>query len=97
DYVQAALKGDIVKVAQLSFDCIHCGLCAMRCPAGIVPYHVAQLARRLYARYISKPSPVVTSRVKELKEGKFDAEFEKLLSMKLEELKQLYEKVEMEE
>jgi len=97
DFVQAALKGDIEKVAHLSFDCIQCGLCAMRCPVGIVPYHIAQLARRLYARYISKPSPIVLLRIKELKEGKFDSEFEKLLSMKLEELKQLYEKVEMEE
>ncbi len=36
DYIQAIIRGDIEKAADLSFDCIMCGLCAMRCPAEIV-------------------------------------------------------------
>lgn len=38
DYIQAALRGDLAAVAELSFDCIQCGLCAMRCPAEITHY-----------------------------------------------------------
>ncbi|MCL6449499.1 MAG: 4Fe-4S dicluster domain-containing protein, partial [Armatimonadetes bacterium] len=32
-YVAAALRGDFARAAELSFDCIMCGLCAARCPA----------------------------------------------------------------
>ena len=38
DYVNAALRGDIARAADLSFDCIMCGLCASRCPGELVQY-----------------------------------------------------------
>ena len=31
DYISALKQGDIAKAAELSFDCIQCGLCASRC------------------------------------------------------------------
>ena len=43
DYVQAAIKGDFVELAEESFDCIQCGLCAIRCPSERVQYNLAQL------------------------------------------------------
>ncbi|OGB93719.1 MAG: 4Fe-4S ferredoxin, partial [candidate division NC10 bacterium RBG_16_65_8] len=55
-YIAAAQRGDIAKVADLSFDCLMCGLCASRCPAEIVQYNVAILARRLYARHLARPA-----------------------------------------
>jgi succinate dehydrogenase/fumarate reductase-like Fe-S protein len=45
DYVSALKQGDIAKAAQLSFDCIQCGLCASRCMGELPQYHIAQLAR----------------------------------------------------
>jgi len=33
DIMAAAMRGDIANAADLSFDCIMCGLCATRCPA----------------------------------------------------------------
>ena len=51
NYIQAALRGDISRTADLSFDCIQCGLCSMRCPADIKHYHVGQLARRLKGKH----------------------------------------------
>jgi heterodisulfide reductase subunit C len=95
DFVQAALRGDLKEVAALSFDCIQCGLCAMRCPVNIVPYNVAQLARRLYGR-MSPQSKHVTDRVKQIESGVFDAEVAALLCMSTEELKKRYVEREIE-
>ena len=57
DYIQAAIRGDIETVMDLSFDCVACGLCALRCPAEIVQHKVGILAKRLYGRYLRKESP----------------------------------------
>ncbi len=90
DYVQAALRGDIRATAELSFDCISCGLCAVRCPAEIVPYHIGQLARRLYGRYIVGPSEQVQRRVKEVEEGRFDEEIQRLKGLDPKTLREIY-------
>jgi heterodisulfide reductase subunit C len=95
DYVQAALRGDISQAAKLSFDCITCGLCAVRCPAEIVPYNIGQLVRRLYARYIDGPTEHVLKRVKEVEEGKYDKEIEELMKTDKKTLQELYEKREI--
>ncbi len=90
DYIQAAIRGDFEQVAELSFDCIQCGLCALRCPAEIVHYHVAQLGRRMFGRYGLPKEKNVVVRVKEIKDKKFEKEFEKILSLEMEELKPIY-------
>lgn len=96
DFIQAALRGDIEKAATLSFDCLQCGLCAARCPADIVHYHVAQVARRLYGKYISPKSIHLEERNKEVEAGTFDEEIERLVRMDLEESKKLYAERDME-
>ena len=90
DYIQAALRGDIAKTAELSFDCIQCGLCSMRCPADIKHYHMAQMARRIYGRYMSPVPQHLEDRLKEIAEGKFDDELDRLVSMSREELEAAY-------
>ena len=74
----------------LSFDCIRCGLCALRCPAEIVQYNNAILARRLYAKYLAKRSPELAARLDEIEAGKFDEEIENYKKMPKEELSQKY-------
>lgn len=96
DYVQAALRGDLEEVSRLSFDCIGCGLCAMRCPTSIVPYNVAQLARRLYGKYVMPRAKHVDDRVKEVEEGKFDEEMKNLMEASLDVLKERYTKRDIE-
>jgi len=95
DFVQAAIRGDIEQVAKLSFDCIMCGLCAMRCPAEIVPYNMALLARRLYGKYTMPKAKHIEERIKEVEEGKFDGEIDRFVKMSLEELKEEYRKREI--
>lgn len=86
----AALRGDIAKAADLTFDCIMCGLCAARCPANIVPYNVAILCRRLYGKYLSPKSKHLEERLAEIKQGKFDAEVRKLMKAEEQELRARY-------
>jgi formate hydrogenlyase subunit 6/NADH:ubiquinone oxidoreductase subunit I len=92
DYIQAALRGDFKKVAELSFDCIQCGLCAIRCPAEIVQYHVAQLGRRMYGKHGLQQERNVTQKAKETEDGRFDKDFQKLLTLSSDELKKVYNK-----
>jgi formate hydrogenlyase subunit 6/NADH:ubiquinone oxidoreductase subunit I len=90
DYIQAAIRGDIEKVMDLSFDCLSCGLCAIRCPAEIVHYNVGILAKRLYAKYLAPKSLELEKRLQEIKDRKFDKEFKELMAMKRDELKKRY-------
>jgi len=96
DYVQAAIRGDIERVADLSFDCIMCGLCTSRCPAEITQYYVAILCRRLYGRYLAPRAKHVQKRIREIQSGKFDKEMKKIMKMSKEQLKKLYAEREIE-
>jgi len=90
DYVQAALRGDFEAVADGSFECIQCGLCAIRCPAEIVQYHLAQFARRMYGKYGTPLEKNAEKRVEEITSGKFDKEFNKIMSLSMDEFKDIY-------
>jgi len=96
DYVQAALRGDIARVADLSFDCIMCGLCAVRCPAEIVQYNIAVLCRRLYGKYVAKKAKHLQEMVAAVGANKFDDELGELMSADQDKLKQLYKDRDME-
>jgi formate hydrogenlyase subunit 6/NADH:ubiquinone oxidoreductase subunit I len=95
-YMAAAMRGDIAKAADLSFDCIMCGLCASRCPAETVQYNLGILARRLYGKYIQVKARHLAKRLEEIESGKFDAELAKLMKMEKEELSKLYDSRDIE-
>ena len=86
-----------VKVAPLSFDCIQCGLCALRCPAEIPQYHVGQLARRIYGKYIAPKAKHVEKRVKEIKKGQYDKEIATMKKMRKKKIEELYYARDIEE
>jgi len=96
DYIQYSLRGDVRKAAEESFDCIQCGLCAIRCPAEIPQYHVAQLVRRLYGKYLLKIPQHLEDRIKEIEEGVYEEGFKELMSLSKEELQKRYEMRDME-
>ena len=95
-YMTDALRGDIPAVADKSFDCVMCGLCAARCPQGLVPYYVGLLGRRLYGRYVAKPAEHVAQRVADINAGKCDADIEALKKMDVKELRRRYAEREVE-
>ncbi len=90
DYIQAAIRGEIEKVAHLSFDCIMCGLCAARCPAEIVHYNVGILARRLYGKYLVHLGEHLPARLKEIEAGKFDKDMKEIMSLARKDLEKRY-------
>ncbi len=96
DYVQASLRGDLEEAARLSFDCIQCGLCTVRCLAEISQYHVGQLARRLYGKYCQPAPEHLNQRMEELDSGLFDQEMEKLRALDIEKVRQIYRERDME-
>jgi ferredoxin len=91
------MKGDIAAVAQASFDCIMCGLCASRCPTEQAQYRIAILCQRLYARYLVPESQHLSERVREVEGGVFDDALEELRSLSAKELHDRYEAREIEE
>jgi len=95
-YISNALRGEIAEVAYKSFDCVMCGLCVDRCPAGLAPCHVALLCRRLYGRYLVPRFQHLASRVAEIKEEKFDAELLELKKIEESELRRRYNERDIE-
>lgn len=95
-FVSDALRGDIKEVANKSFDCLMCGLCAARCPQGLVPYNIALLARRLYGRYLSPTSRHLEDRMAEIEAGKFNTEIEKLKMLEEKDLRRRYAERDIE-
>ncbi len=96
EYVNAAMRGDIAKAARLSFDCIQCGLCSSRCPAQIQHFHLAQLCRRLHAKYQVKKAAHLEPRVANIAAGKFETMLKDLVAMDEDALRELYIAREME-
>ncbi len=95
-FISDALRGDIREAANKSFDCVMCGLCAARCPQGLVPYNIALLCRRLYGRYLAPRSKHLDDRIAEIESGKFDAELGKLKKMSKAELRRCYAERDIE-
>ncbi len=95
-YIAYIQRGDFQKAADISFDCLMCGLCVSRCPANIVHYNAALTARRLYSRYIAKPDAFLVERAKAIEEGKMDEEIDELVTADKEKLQELYDNREIE-
>ena len=95
-YIAHAQRGEFEKCAELSFDCVMCGVCSSRCPAGISHPQVALLARRLTGKYIRPEAKHLTKRVEEIENGDCRALIEAIMAKPLEEIKELYNTREIE-
>lgn len=95
-YIAMAQRGDFAKCAELSFDCVMCGCCSSRCPAGISHPQVAELARRLNGKYIQPLAQHLMDRVKEIEDGKCEADIVAMMNKPLDEIKKLYNERDIE-
>lgn len=89
-YIAYAQRGEYEKCAEESFDCVMCGVCSSRCPAGISHPQVAELARRLYGKYIAPESKHLIKRVEEIERGDYVKILEDLMGKPIEEMQELY-------
>lgn len=96
DYVSALKRGDLEAAAEISFDCIQCGLCASRCMGEMAQYHIAQLARRLVGAKITPKAGHLATMVDAIEAGTFTAPLAELKAMSVDELKKAYTSREME-
>lgn len=95
-YIAYIQRGDFAKAADISFDCLMCGLCVSRCPVNIVHYNAALTSRRLYSRYIARPDLFLAERTRAIEEGKMDAEIDALVLAGQEKLQEMYNNREIE-
>lgn len=98
-YIAYAQRGEYDKCAEESFDCVMCGVCSSRCPAGISHPQVAMLARRLNGKYIAPECGHLNDRVNEINEGIFDEKIAELMAKSvddIEEIKAMYNNREIE-
>lgn len=96
EYIACAIRGEIEKVATLSFPCVMCGACASKCPAEISQPNVALLARRIYGRHILPLPQRLYQRIEEIKHGKYEQVLGRLVQLSPSELMELYIRREQE-
>ena len=89
-YIAYAQRGDYEKAAEESFDCVMCGVCSSRCPAGISHPQVALLTRRLTGKYLAPKTEHLIDRVAEIDRGDCKAALEAIMNTPLEDQKHLY-------
>lgn len=77
--VWKAVFGDFKEVADLFLNCVMCGLCTPVCIADIAPNLVAVYARRAQGIFYTERPPQLMTRIKEIEQGKYDAEWKKVL------------------
>ena len=95
-YIAYAQRGEYEKAAEESFDCVMCGVCSSRCPAGISHPQVALLTRRLTGKYLAPQTEHLINRVAEIDRGDCKAALEAIMNTPLEEQKNLYNHREIE-
>ena len=95
-YIAYAQRGDFEACAEESFDCVMCGVCSTRCPAGISHPQVAMLARRINGKYLAPKTAHLEDRVQEIKNGTFEELLENLMQKPISEMKELYNNREIE-
>lgn len=95
-YIAFAQRGEYEKCAEESFDCVMCGVCSSRCPAGISHPQVALLSRRLTGKYLAPTAQHLENRVREIDNGDFNELLSNLMGKPVEELKELYNTREIE-
>lgn len=84
--INASSVGDLSAVAEKFTACVMCGLCATVCEVRILPHRVGMYARRLTGAFYPKAPAELLKRIDEIGSGKYEAEWNEMMSsLSLEE------------
>jgi succinate dehydrogenase/fumarate reductase-like Fe-S protein len=89
DGVWRAVFGDFKAVSEMFMDCVMCGLCTPVCIADIAPNLVALYASRAQGAHFTEKPEQLAQRIKEIADGQYDTEWERLLAMTEQQLEHL--------
>ncbi len=84
--VWQAVFGDFKATSETFIDCVMCGLCAPVCIADIAPSLVGVYASRVQGAFFTEKPELLHHRIKEIEEGRYDAEWRRVLAMSEQEL-----------
>ncbi len=84
--VWKAVFGDFKAVSEMFMDCVMCGMCAPVCIADIAPNLVAVYASRAQGVHFTDRPEGLDKRIREISEGKFNQDWERVLQLPDEEL-----------
>ena len=90
-YIAYTQRAEYEKCADESFDCVMCGVCSDRCPAGISHAQVAMLARRLTGKYLRPKAQHLAQRVQDIADGKYDESMKEIMALPKEKLAEMYD------
>ncbi|MFC2005179.1 4Fe-4S dicluster domain-containing protein [Chloroflexota bacterium] len=96
DVISAVKQGNIERAANLSFNCIQCGLCVSRCMGELPQYHIAQLARRIYGSMIAPRAKHLSEAVEAAKSEKCHQALEEIVKSEMKQLREIYQSREIE-
>jgi formate hydrogenlyase subunit 6/NADH:ubiquinone oxidoreductase subunit I len=96
DYIAHMKRGNLKAAAEISFDCIQCGLCASRCMGELPQYHIAQIARRVAGAFLTPRAEHLKTMVVNITDGRFKEGLDTLKGMDVDTLKKTYQEREME-
>ena len=91
--VWKAVFGDFQSVSEMFMDCVMCGLCTPVCIADIAPNLVALYASRAQGVHFTEKPDRLYHRINEIENGRYDAEWERILSLNNDQLKDASAKV----
>ncbi|MEW6544480.1 MAG: 2Fe-2S iron-sulfur cluster-binding protein [Nitrospirota bacterium] len=86
--VWRAVFGDFKAVSEMFMDCVMCGLCAPVCIADIAPSLVALYASRAQGAHFTEKPERLEHRIREIESGRYKAEWDRILKMNEEQLKE---------
>lgn len=84
--VWRAVFGDFKAVSEMFMDCVMCGMCVPVCIADIAPNLVAVYSSRAQGVHFTEKPEGLASRIKAIEEGKYQADWDRILKMTDEEL-----------
>ncbi len=96
DYIACLKRGDLKAAAEISFDCIQCGLCASRCMGELPQYHIAQLARRLNGAFLTLRAEHLKTMVANIDTGRYGECLAEVKGLDEATLRKVYQEREME-